>query len=187
LETFTRLFSRGDLFSVSRRSVKDCLGTDGIEDLTRLAVSVPTVQQTEMAVVADEPSLAFGMTEQGSTRWEAFAEPDWNRYIRHHVSNVDEELDMCQSDLWSRTRDRLEDAIRFWYAGEPIASTEEWEAVLPWRVTYWKTLQLGYHVKLLTRTIKSSFDLPGEEAKRWGETLKWHRFYKEIKGGAGPA
>ena len=173
-----RLFEDGDVFATSASGLIDCLTDDGVEDVSRLSMFVPAMADIEFSIVAGNPELYFGMNSKAATRWEAFAQPDWDRYINDAVYRYDEVHKNFEQNMWSRTRSRLEEAIRFHYSGEAVPGTELWSHVSPWRATYWKTLPSGHHVKLRVRDQRIAPVTDGET--KWSRTLGWHRSPSEC-------
>jgi hypothetical protein len=148
--------------------------------MSRLTTFVPTVQQVSIAISGRGAPFLYGMTQRGAARWEALAEPDWDRYICEEAA-PEAEPDISRTSLWARTKVRLEEALLFGYAGEPISSNQErWEPLVPWQATYWKTLPDGYRVELLTRRFSDGVKSTCKEAEMWNATFKWHRYDSEI-------
>jgi hypothetical protein len=168
-----RLYQEGDLRFFTPEGLEECSGSDLVEDLSRLVAATPTTEEIESGIVSATPSLFFGFTSKGALRWEQAAKPNWDLYIHEVASGFDEQQHTWQTDLWSRTRVRLEDALRFRYAGERVPGLEEWEVVRPWHATYWKVFPEGFHVRLRAgRSVP--FEERTKEEVKWSDTLRWY-------------
>jgi hypothetical protein len=168
-----RLYQEVDLRFFRPEGLEECIGSDGVQDLSRLVAAIPTNEEIESGMISATQDLVFGFTSKGALRWEEAAKPNWDLYINEAASGFDEQQDTWQIDLWSRTRVRLEDAIRFRYAGERAPGPEEWEVVRPWRATYWKVIPEGFHVRLRAGRVLP-FEEWTEEELRWSNTLSWY-------------
>jgi|ERR1017187_5863034 hypothetical protein len=168
-----RLHQEGDLRFFRPEGLEERIGSDGVDDLSRLVAATPRTEEIESGMISATPDLVFGFTSKGALRWEEAAKPNWDLYINEAASGFDEHQDTWQTDLWSRTRVRLEAAIRFRYAGERAPGPEEWELVRPWHATYWKVLPEGFHVRLRTGRVVSFLEWTEDEV-RWSNTLSWY-------------
>ena len=145
IETFHRLLSSGLIYAKNK--------TTGF---------ISTYQQIELAL--DEPKskdfhpldlekiTCYGLTQEGGTQWEAFAAPNWQKYIAggwgYQFSDEDEygwEL-ICADKAW------LESYIEaLCYHDhdykEVISESVAWDYVTPWQATYWKQLDGGHRIR----------------------------------------
>jgi hypothetical protein len=179
-ERLARMLAEGHLFAADRDSHLNCPDYRGAPDYSGVVVCVPTVEEIASALTMLDGRFGVGLTARGAALWEAVAEPNWDLYIEESGDGFDKEQETWETHLWSRTKRRLEDAIRFRYAGEPVSGTQEWESVAPWRATYWKTLPEGYHVRLRTGSHPGLKDWT-EEERIWCETLRWHRPFSALR------
>jgi len=99
----------------------------------------------------DPQCLCYRLSIEGAETWEAFAAPDWDRYL-----NV-----LLGSSLeWTGANERR---IRKYFA---LASNPdvmginvrpasiEWDELRPWSATYWKVLPVGFRVRCEYQTIE---------------------------------
>jgi hypothetical protein len=175
-----RLYQEGDLRFFRPDGLEECRGSDGVEDLSRLVAAMPTTEEIESGMISATQDLVFAFTAKGALRWEEAAKPNWGLYIYEAASGFDEQQQTWQTDLWSRTHARLEDAIRFRYAGERAPGPEEWEVVRPWHATYWKVLPEGVHVRLRTGRVLP-FQKWTEGEVKWSNTLSWYESPNESR------
>ena len=110
---------------------------------------------------------SYGLTQEGGAQWEAFAAPDWEKYIAESFQ-PDEEAEyeiwelICGDKNW-RYADKdcpdprqnwLEEYIEsmcFYNEKEVISESVEWDYVTPWQATYWKQLNGGHRVRFRCR------------------------------------
>lgn len=89
---------------------------------------------------------AYGLTSEGGTRWELFAEPDWSRY-HARVWNDD---DGDHLEVVAASPKVAERAFQYevrCHGLRVIPETIERRTLHPWCATYWKTIQFGYSVR----------------------------------------
>ena len=108
----------------------------------------------------------YGLTQEGGAQWEAFAAPDWEKYIAGGSQPDEGEYEMweliCGDKNW-RSADKdwpepvqnwLEEYIEsmcFYDQKEVILESVEWDYVTPWQATYWKQLDGGDRVRFRCR------------------------------------
>jgi hypothetical protein len=110
-----------------------------------------TPTRDEIAAAFDESSDShwadvthYGLTPAGGAAWEAFAAPDWNRYID---SGCDEHN---RYDVTCADRRRLHGylaALR--REGTFQEESLVWDEVAPWQATYWKQLPHGHRARFV--------------------------------------
>jgi hypothetical protein len=88
--------------------------------------------------------MRYVLTAEGGAVWEAFAQPNWERYIAHKPSDDD-------PDLWTVTcMDRhlltMYLYATAWVDRTPVVRTAEVCEIGEWPATYWKWLPRGYQV-----------------------------------------
>ena len=108
----------------------------------------------------------YGLTQEGGAQWEAFAAPDWEKYIARSFQTDEDEYEMweliCGDKNW-RFADKdcldprqnwLEEYIEsmcFYSEKKVILESVEWDYVTPWEATYWKQLEGGHRVRFRCR------------------------------------
>ncbi|HXN50194.1 MAG TPA: hypothetical protein VN893_26325 [Bryobacteraceae bacterium] len=178
VEVLCRLFEQGDLFALP--SEGPCNPEiDGVENIAGLEPLPLSASEIDAAVRTRGPSLAMGLTACGTARWERAAQPNWDLYISSGTQ-FDAAQGNWEVQMWSRTRARLEEAIRFHYwSGEVIPGTLKWSTVSPWHATYWKALSEGIHAEYRRHPNHSGVETDAE--KEWSQTLSWYRSPTEFR------
>ena len=96
----------------------------------------------------------YGLTREGGAQWEAFAAPDWQKYIAGSFQPEDEEGEYEMWELICGDKNWLEEYIQsmcFYDQKEVILESVEWDYVTPWQATYWKRLNGGHRVRCRCR------------------------------------
>ena len=124
-------------------------------------VDAPISTSEEIERALDEPRWSIGssvdrrtitryeLTQQGGTQWEAFAAPDWQKYIDAgcHSSDGYEygmwEL-MCADKVWL---ERYFESICFYDTHEMDLESVERDYIAPWQATYWKQLEGAHRIR----------------------------------------
>jgi hypothetical protein len=127
-ETLLRMFQAGDIQAFAK-------GDD--------SGFMPTERQLDDALGKKDKETYCGVTEQGGTRWEGLACPNWNRYFQDCDWNTAEH----SVEVTAGSRERLTEIV----AGSKIlwhntmdASSLNIETLRPWQAVHWKTLEVGY-------------------------------------------
>ena len=127
---------------------------------------ISTPEEVERAV--DEPRWSIGsgvdwrtitryeLTQQGGTQWEAFAAPDWQKYIRtsRHLSDDPDHSNPSIRETICADKALLEEYFKSKCFYDPMhvsLGTEEWDYIAPWDVTYWKQLEGAHRVRFQAR------------------------------------
>ena len=178
VETLHRLLSSGLIYAKSEAT--GFISTD--EQIERAldeplpwrthSVFISTYQQIELAL--DEPKskdfhpldlekiTCYGLTQEGGAQWEAFAAPDWQKYIAggwgYQFSDEDEycwEL-ICADKAWLEAY--IESLCYHDHDHkEVISESVAWDYVTPWQATYWKQLDGGHRVRFQDQ-VKTELD-----------------------------
>ena len=96
----------------------------------------------------------YGLTREGGAQWEAFAAPDWQKYIAGSFQPEDEEGEYEMWELICGDKNWLEayiESMCFYNQQELILESVEWDYVTPWQATYWKRLNGGHRVRCRCR------------------------------------
>ena len=101
--------------------------------------------------------LGYRLTETGGAIWEAFAAPNWDRYL-HVWTSAEGEM----NEWFCAIRWRLEKYLSLVHFMDVLVQPEsiEWDEVVPWEATYWKTLPHGHRVRFLHMDVQAEFDGP---------------------------
>lgn len=133
---------------------------------------------------AGRPRLWYGLTQAGGAEWERHARPRWGRFIDSSTGGCDEH-GLIASETFAMTRLRIlrfEQLCNPVIGHEPIAGTQTWEDLAPWRATYWKTLPRGTCLREQARIVKrlpkccsrAEFENWQVKRRRLEEFTRWH-------------
>ena len=91
----------------------------------------------------------YGLTPEGGAQWEAFAAPDWEKYIDASSRLTDDRKGitwevMCADKAWL---ERYFESMCFYHPQDVSLATVEWDYIAPWEATYWKQLEDGHRVR----------------------------------------
>ena len=127
-----------------------------------------------IAPAGEEKFTSYGLTEEGGAHWEAFAAPDWEKYVEggEMFSDEDEYENgiwevMCADKEWL---ERYCESICFHQQLEVSVESVEWDYAAPWGVTYWKQLE-GAHILRFQAQDKSE----AEDYERSPPSPEWYR------------
>jgi hypothetical protein len=140
IDMLERLFQTGDV--IAERMEKNEL----------LGEFVPT-RPDIMAGLTGQVCLFYGLTAQGGTRWEAFARPEWSRYIDVGYWTDATRGEIAVGEIVAQDQHAVEQyrAALFAHYVEPTYTihpdSERWDLVVPWCATYWKTLPQGHRLR----------------------------------------
>lgn len=145
IETLHRLITWGLIFA--KNEVDAPISTS--EDIKR-AVDEP---RWHLGSSIDRRTITrYGLTQEGGTQWEAFAAPDWQKYIDtsldlpddpDHSDQVIREA-ICADKAWL---ERYFKSKCFYDARHVSLATVAWDYIAPWDVTYWKQLEGAHRVR----------------------------------------
>ena len=96
-----------------------------------------------------EKYTSYGLTAEGGAQWEAFAAPDWEKYVEGGETFSDE--DEYENGIWEvmcadkEWLERYFESMCFYHQLEVSLASIEWDYIAPWEVTYWKQLE-GAHI-----------------------------------------
>ena len=141
LESLYRLLSSGLIYA--KNEVDGFIST---YEQIECALNEPPMRIVPAGV---EKHTSYGLTPEGGAQWEAFAAPDWEKYVEGGETFSDE--DEYENEIWElmcADKDWLEryfESICFHQQLEVSLESIEWDYISPWEVTYWKQLE-GAHI-----------------------------------------
>ncbi len=141
LESLYRLLSSGLIYA--KNEVDGFIST---YEQIECALNEPPMRIVPAGV---EKHTSYGLTPEGGAQWEAFAAPDWKKYVEAGETFSDE--DEYENGIWEvmcADKDWLEryfESICFHQQLEVSLESVEWDYISPWEVTYWKQLE-GAHI-----------------------------------------
>jgi hypothetical protein len=92
----------------------------------------------------DEPIIYYQLTAKGAGQWEAFAKPDWDRYVLNESDSETGDGQLtCLDEQWLQCYLENFSAIE----GCVDRASVQHQHLGPWQATYWKVLPSGYRVQ----------------------------------------
>lgn len=147
LESLYRLLSSGLIYA--KNEVDGFIST---YEQIECALNEPPMRIVPAGV---EKHTSYGLTPEGGAQWEAFAAPDWEKYVEGGETFSDE--DEYEYGIWEvmcADKDWLESyfkSIYFYYPIEMSLASVAWDYIAPWQATYWKQLDGAYRVRFQAR------------------------------------
>lgn len=166
VETFYRLLSSGLIYAESEMK-----GSISTKEQIELAleervpwdthqVFISTDRDIEIAPDESKPPrpepvdvrkiTSYGLTQEGGAQWEAFAAPDWEKYIAGSFQPEDTEGEYEMWELICADRARLEkyfESMCFYDPHEVVLESVERDYIAPWQATYWKQLEGAHRIR----------------------------------------
>ena len=102
--------------------------------------------------VGERKRTYYGLTPEGGAQWEAFAAPDWQKYIYTCLRLPDDpdHSDQIIGEAMCADKAMLERYFKskcFYDPKDVSLATVEWDYIAPWDVTYWKQLEGAHRVR----------------------------------------
>lgn len=124
-------------------------------------ISCPNAE--EIAVLLRErgrfdEAVFYRLTAAGGAAWEAFARPEWHRYIEHSHEYPDDDSSCMQMTTIETADWKTLDKYLRALAGEEVieAGSIVLSELRPWHATYWKTLPFGLRCTFRSSERRSS-------------------------------
>ena len=193
LETSCRLFGQGDIVACS-------LDRDEY---------IPSREEIDRLLYWESPTMTwYHVTAQGGARWERVAKPDWSRYFED--AGTEDKRGRPVLEITAGSVATLMRVLETFPAGtRAIERTVLRTALVPWKVSNWKTLPIGHCVRFayVQHPIRDKpkewwsipdewkewfFALPSDEERRrererwWRELYGWYEEYPRA-GRASPS
>ena len=148
VETLHRLLSSGLIYAESRVNFSD-EATDVISTKEQIELALDERKSWSGVPVEERKVTYYGLTQEGGAQWEAFAAPDWQKYIYAgcHSSEGCEygmwEL-ICADKVWL---ERYFESMCFYDPQEVTLESVERDYIAPWQATYWKQLEGAHRIR----------------------------------------
>ena len=99
--------------------------------------------------VGERKRTYYQLTPEGGAQWEAFAAPDWEKYIYRTFQLPDDSEQVIREVICADKTllDRYFKSQCFYNAKHVSLATVEWDYIAPWDVTYWKQLEGAHRVR----------------------------------------
>ena len=144
--TLHRLLSSGLIYAKNE-------ATGSISTHEQIELALDEMQSRDIDAVDKEKLTSYGLTAEGGAQWEAFAAPDWQRYIKVD-SRVPDGSGYGMWEVICADKGPLESYFKSMYFHYPIEmslASVEWNYIAPWQATYWKQLDGAYSVRFQAR------------------------------------
>ena len=148
VETLHRLLSSGLIYAESRVDFSD-----------EATAVISTKEQIELALdertswsgvpVEERKVTYYGLTQEGGVQWEAFAAPDWQKYIEAGFQ-LSDDSEYIMWELICADKARLEryfESMCFYDPHEVVLESVERDYIAPWQATYWKQLEGAHRIR----------------------------------------
>ena len=160
------LFQNGDILAEVYRE-----GTQ----VSDVVMTIPEIQDN----LDGKLQAYYYLTAQGSSRWEALADPNWYHYYTYICQDYQPgEVPEYQIEITSISRQLIEKLLSvscYVLSEVPISETENWSEIEPWQATYWKTLPKAYRVRYRAR--QNNYLIEGNISPEWeaarGKAYEW--------------
>lgn len=163
-----------------RETLFDLFEKKWIESYQSLSDEPIKLSRPEIETVLCETShphqIYYGLTSLGGTVWEAFAQPDWNRFIVHTITceNTEDEL----AEFICADKKLLESYFHgIHHIGIiPKKNAIQYDTLEPWQATYWKELSRGFRIRFRCQIIKgvSWEEIPASYLRIYEK--RWHQW-----------
>ena len=146
LETLHRLLSSGLIYA--KNEVDGFLST-----YEQLEHALDEMKSKHTAREGEKTITSYGLTQEGGAQWEAFAAPDWQKYVYAGQTFSDKyengiwEL-ICADKAWLAG---YYESLCFYHQIKVSLESVEWDYIAPWDATYWKQLEGAYSVRFHER------------------------------------
>ena len=102
--------------------------------------------------VGERKRTYYRLTPEGGAQWEAFAAPDWQKYIYRtiHLPDDPDDSERIIREVICADKAMLERHFKskcFYNAKHVSLETVAWDYIAPWDVTYWKQLEGAHRVR----------------------------------------
>ncbi len=148
VETLHRLLSSGLIYAESRVDFSDeAVAVISTKEQIELALDEP--ESWRGVPVAERKITYYGLTQEGGAQWEAFAAPDWQKYIEAGFQlSDDSEYIMWEMICADKARlERYFESHCFYDPDEVVLESVERDYIAPWDATYWKQLDGAHRIR----------------------------------------
>lgn len=148
VETLHRLLSSGLIYAESRVNFSDeAVAVVSTKEQIELTLDEP---ESWRGVPVEERKVTYyGLTQEGGAQWEAFAAPDWQKYIDagFQLSDGSEHI-MWEMICADKARlERYFESMCLYDPHEVVLESVERDYIAPWDATYWKQLDGAHRIR----------------------------------------
>ena len=146
IETLHQLLASGLIYAKNE-------ATGFISTHEQIERALDEMKSRDIDPVGERKLTSYGLTQEGGVQWEAFAAPDWQRYINAGF----QVLDGSEYGMWEvicADKDSLESHFKsmyFHYPMEMSLASVAWDYIAPWQAMYWKQLNGAHRVRFQAR------------------------------------
>lgn len=157
VETFHRLLSSGLIYAKNE-------ATGFISTPEQIERALDEIESRRVDPVNEKEFTYYGLTQEGGAQWEAFAAPDWRKYIDggfHFPEESEYEYEIWE--VIGVDKSRVEKWIESTCSHvntEVILASVEWDYIAPWQATYWKQLEGAYRVRFQGQEDTQEYSTP---------------------------
>jgi hypothetical protein len=123
------------------------------------------------------PKICYQLTPKGGDRWEALAQPEWDRYIQHGTYSAHEEVP-ARYEFISESRALLERFVEvyfLWSGRGCLPGSERWDVVTPWKPAFWKDRPSAWRFQALEDPDPVRRETPLWPFEEFGRLTRWCR------------
>ena len=165
VETLYRLLSSGLIYAESRVNFSD-EATDVISTKEQIELVLDERKFWSRVPVEERKVTYYGLTQKGGAQWEAFAAPDWQKYIDagcYYSEGYEYGMWklICGDKVWL---ERYFESMCFYNRHEGTLESVERDYIAPWQATYWKQLEEAHRIRFpeLDESERENFELSSE-------------------------
>jgi hypothetical protein len=134
-------------------------------------ISCPDTKEIDVFLrerVRFDQAVFYWLTAAGGAAWEAFARPEWRRYIEHNHDYADDAASCARMTTIETSNWKQLDKYLRALAGEQVieAGSIVLSELRPWQATYWKTLPFGLRCTFRSNETRSRDYLTGPQRMR---------------------
>ena len=142
VETLYRLLSSGLIYAKNEE-----IGFISTAEQIELTLDEP---KRWIGIPVDERKVTYyGLTQEGGAQWEAFAAPDWQKYITASFGCLEDHEDRM-GEMICADKDWLEKYFEshcFYEPEDVILESVVRDYIAPWYATYWKQLEGAHRIR----------------------------------------
>ncbi|MDE0683126.1 MAG: hypothetical protein OXI63_09450 [Candidatus Poribacteria bacterium] len=148
VETLHRLLSSGLIYAETRFMFSEEV-LDFISTAEQIELALDESKAWNGVPENERKITYYGLTQEGGAQWEAFAAPDWQRYIIAGFGFLDDTEDIIW-EMICADKDWLEkyfESQRYYEPETIVLESVARDYIAPWQATYWKQLDGAHRIR----------------------------------------